>query len=562
VTLRTVYSGTLHFPQGFHTGDGRRIGAVDQPLLRAADGRVALTGTSLAGVLRADLHRLREAGGGDRHQSGKALPSCRCVVCRLLGPEAPRERTEQADAALHVSKLYVSGGASQARPAVQVRDHVGIARRTRTAADQRKYDVEVAEGGLEVAFDLRADDLEPDERRILEAALKRLAGGWLFLGGKSSSGPGKAEVVGLTRHELDLGDRGALVKNLLADDVLAGFTSEPLVGSGAGGWADAWELAPAAAPTDDVSPPPADWAQLRLRFEIDFPWGFLVNSPPDALAAGFEHGYLRDRAQAPILPGSALRGALRSRAEQILRTLVPGDGFKAACDLHAKGAACHERIDRKNQHRKEHRQDPLTAPEERALHCSACRVFGSGRLASPVKVSDFQRVERTGEGDLEQDFVAVDRFTGGAATGLKFDAQARTGVTFAGEIHLELGPQRLEPWGLGLLALVVRDLLWGDLPLGFGSGKGFNEARVRLVGADRFWLAPPPALAGVGLDPAPGERKWARPEGIDDPAQVSGVAGEELARRVEEWVASLHAWLEEHPGSPPTDSDEQGEDAS
>lgn len=557
---RTVYSGTLRFPHGFHTGDGRRLGAVDQPLLRTAEGGVALAGTSLAGVLRADLHRLREAAGGDPHPSAETLQDCECVVCRLLGPEAPQTRRVEdgTEAALHASKVYVSGGVSHGRPAIQVRDHVGIDRRTRTAADKRKYDVEVVEAGLELDFDLRADDLEDDERRYLEAALRRLAGGWLFLGGKSGSGPGRAKVVRLSRHELDCGDRAALIENLVADDELAGFSTAELIGSAANGWADDWEL-PLSAAASEAAPPPAGWAQLRLRLELEFPWGFLVNSPPDALMAAHDHGYARDAQGDPILPGSALRGALRARAEQTLRTLDPQGGFDEACDLHSPKKACHERIDAENDRRRENQKSLLDAALERERHCSACRVFGSGRLASPVKVSDFLPVREATGADLSQEFVAVDRFTGGAAPGLKFDAQARTGVTFAGEIHLEIGPLRLEAWGLGLLALVLRDLLWGDVPLGFGSGKGFNEARARLVGVDRFWLAPPPVLAEVGLDPAPGERRWRREEGLGDPAAGAAAAGPELAGRLEAWVARLHDRMAERAARPAAPDDAEGE---
>ena len=52
---RVTYRGKLCFPHGFHSGDGRRLGIADQPLFREADGSVALCGSSLAGVLRADL---------------------------------------------------------------------------------------------------------------------------------------------------------------------------------------------------------------------------------------------------------------------------------------------------------------------------------------------------------------------------------------------------------------------------------------------------------------------------------------------------------------------------
>ncbi len=217
---RTTYTGALRFPYGFHTGDGRRLGAVDQPLFRETDGQVALSGSSLAGVLRADLERLT---GGCRR-----APECRCVVCRLLGPRAAgRRRQDGEDSHLAASRLHVLGGASSGPLSTRVRDRVGIDRRTRTAADRRKYDVEVVEGGVEFPFELRIDDPQEDELRALEAVLQRLAAGWLFLGGKTSSGLGRAELVRLDRAELDMTRPADLVENLLSDDPTAGAAVTP-----------------------------------------------------------------------------------------------------------------------------------------------------------------------------------------------------------------------------------------------------------------------------------------------------------------------------------------------
>lgn len=529
---RLVYTGTLRFPHGFHTGDGRRLGASDQPLFREPDGSVALAGTSLAGVLRADLRRLLAATGGTCVEK----PECQCVVCRLMGPIAPRgRRGASQDVALRASRLHVVGGRAEAEGGVRVRDRVGIDRRTRTAADRRKYDLELLDGPVRAPFTLRIDKPEDDERRYLEAVLRRLAHGWLFLGGKIGSGPGRAELAQLERSEIDLGVPETLIAHLLADDPAAGGTAEVLVGDGDGdGWAEEWELD--MDPTANGAP---DTAQIRLHVEIDFPWGYLVHDPAEALSRGFDHAYLRREDGAPVLPGSSLRGALRSRAEQMLRTLA---GAAAACDLHTKDRACHERIEAESRG-----EGKLTLADELALLCPACLVFGSGRLVSSVKVTDFLPLAGHEGQSRRQEQVAIDRFTGGAAAGAKFDSESQDGVTFAGEVHLEIGPHRLGSWGLGLLALVLRDLLWEDVPLGFGTARGFNEHRVRLIGVDRFWIAPPEALAGggLGLDPGAGTRRYRPPAEapIDSPDAAGVVAGPELAARLAAWVEALHARL-------------------
>jgi CRISPR-associated RAMP protein (TIGR02581 family) len=531
---RVTWAGTLRFPYGFHTGDGRRLGAVDQPLFREPDGGVALSGASLAGVLRSDLERLarESAGEGEACRRG---PACRCVVCRLMGPRAERRRGADEEG-LRASRLHVLGGRAEGA-AARVRDRVGIDRRTRTAADRRKYDVEVLDGGAEVPFELRLDDPEPDELLYLEAALSRLAGGWLFLGGKTSSGLGRAEVARLERRELDLGQPERLVAHLLADEPTAGAEVVPLVPSG---WAASWDLAPGEAALA-TSAGTAAWGQVRLGLALSFPLGFLVNDPVESLLSGLDHTFVRAADGRPVLPGSALRGALRSRAERILRTLGGNAADTAACDLNRKDAACHEAVEKESRRRREAGEQALSVDQERARHCLACRVFGSGRLASPVKLTDFPAAAPGSP--LRHEYVAVDRFTGGAAEGKKFNAEAAApGVVMAGELHLEIGPGRLEDWGLGLLALVLRDLLLGDLPVGFGTAKGLNEHGARVTAADRFWLRPPAPFAGTDLDTGPGPARWSPPadRALDSPAAAAELAGEGLRHRFAGWVEALH----------------------
>lgn len=538
MSRRVTYRGRLRFPFGFHTGDGRRLDLSDQPLLREPDGRIALAGTSLAGALRADLRRLVFAAGPGREPCTEQR-DCECPLCRLMGPEPPEERLRDGrEKSLRASRLHVAGGRSEQPPEVRVRDHVGIDRRTRTAADRRKYDVEVAEAGLELPFELRVDDPSAEDTTYLEAALRRLALGWWFLGGKTSSGLGRVELAALVRDEVDLSDAGALVEYLLADDPAAGGASTTLVPGTGSAWSRGWN-----GPV--VVEGAAEWAQLRLRVELDFPWGFLVNAPVEALLGGTDHAFSRLPDGRPFLPGSALRGALRSRAEQILRT-VGGD--EAACDLNRKSHACHERIDLEIQGR----EAPLSFDQEQERHCPACRVFGSGRLVSSVKLTDFHPTSDAGASRL-QEFVAIDRLTGGAAEGAKFDAELYAPVTLSGEIHLELSGDRLRPWGLGLVALVLRDLLVGDIPLGFGSAKGLNEYRARITGVDRFWLQPPPALAGLGLEDAPGTRGWPvdGKGDVADPQAVRKAAGEALAGRMRDWVQALHEELARRRGAKP-----------
>jgi len=110
--------------------------------------------------------------------------------------------------------------------------------------------------------------------------------------------------------------------------------------------------------------------------------------------------------------------------------------------------------------------------------CLACRLFGSSWLGSRLRVQDGIYLpppeEEAEHARKAQDFLAIDRFTGGGRDGAKFDAVVLWQPRFQVRLLLE-NPQ---PWELGWLALVLRDLHGGLLPVGFGKSKGFGTLAI------------------------------------------------------------------------------------
>jgi CRISPR-associated protein (TIGR03986 family) len=138
------------------------------------------------------------------------------------------------------------------------------------------------------------------------------------------------------------------------------------------------------------------------------------------------------------MPSSSLRGVLRSRAEFLVRSLHPLE------DSHSADS----------------------------IHPTIARLFGeSGQVArllieEPVDVSD-------SEVSMIQDFVAIDRFTGGAAHGALFRAKAIAKPKFKTRLTLKL--QGLEKEDLALFGLALDDLCKGELTIGAFGSKGFGE---------------------------------------------------------------------------------------
>jgi CRISPR/Cas system CSM-associated protein Csm3 (group 7 of RAMP superfamily) len=192
------------------------------------------------------------------------------------------------------------------------------------------------------------------------------------------------------------------------------------------------------------------------------------NTLPDFRPRCDEKGHI-------ILPAKSFRGAFRSQAEKILRTMM---GIKdltdketwefvhryIACRPEVKGLGCKPLQDGEK-------------PEEKL--CLACQLFGASGWRTPLVISDFKW--GPGSGDLvPQEFIAIDRFTGGGAKSLKYKAKCRQSPHFHGMLGLDMSRFKND-WPMGLLVLTLRDLLEGDIRFGYGASKGYGYCVADIV---------------------------------------------------------------------------------
>jgi CRISPR-associated RAMP protein (TIGR02581 family) len=166
------------------------------------------------------------------------------------------------------------------------------------------------------------------------------------------------------------------------------------------------------------------------------------------------------------LPGSSLKGVLRSHAERIARTFKQ----EAACDPFAdKGEmmSC-GRIFDKMAKRSQRPNNPITYQ----YSCLICKLFGSTGFAGRLATTDAYAV---GEPPRPQrrDGVGIDRFTGGAARGAKFELEVVTEGTFATTLHL----RNFELWQLALTGFLLQDLKDGLIRIGMGKSRGLGKVR-------------------------------------------------------------------------------------
>jgi hypothetical protein len=181
--------------------------------------------------------------------------------------------------------------------------------------------------------------------------------------------------------------------------------------------------------------------------------------PPDATPILDERGY-------PMIPAKAARGVLRSQVERILRTMnlpaVEPSGIK-----------------------------PVTDPKAVIDLDLAAQLFGASGWRAPLEVNPFIWADVNKKPQwLDQEFVAIDRFTGGAAEGRKFNARAALNPNLIGKLTIDLDRIADLPacnTARGLIALLLRDLLEGDLVFGSKSSIGYGQCIATVNVEDPLW---------------------------------------------------------------------------
>lgn len=478
MTYRVILAN-LKARTAVHIGSGEDSELTDALLRRDAQGRPFIPGTAIAGALRALLTRLAPRLNARPCVALTAQrKSCDCAVCRLFGDLYPSDEGTSSSAASRV--LVFNAPLKGSGPLPLIRDGVGIDRTTGTAAraGALKFDLEVLPAGAEFELRIELRDPTEEDERLLAVGLAEWQEGRMWLGGNVARGLGAFDLTDLEYRTFPMEQPESLLEFLRADQPWQQATPHP-------DWLRQWlnqiTLVPAPAQPDNVS---RCWVQLDGVLQAEGP--LLTSDTLVAGATGFDRAPVLSRWgdwTNPVLPGASLRGVLRAHAERIARTLATGVARDEA-EFLQKCPACSPVESRP--------EAPLAScdallrgkvrPDQEVDEghlCLACRLFGSTRRGSRLRVEDapYHPTEQQPKPVLKMlDFLAIDRFTGGGAEGLKFDALALWKPAFRMRLSLE-NPR---PWELGWLALVLRDLAEGWLRIGYGAARGFGQ--VRLLG--------------------------------------------------------------------------------
>lgn len=215
-----------------------------------------------------------------------------------------------------------------------------------------------------------------------------------------------------------------------------------------------------------------------VRLETKEP---LLIKSGDSVVSGPDMTFVRTHrggSDEPFIPGSSLKGTLRSHAERIARTLKE----KSVCGVF-RGAdvkGCSWRMNGSG-----------TRGDYRAS-CPACRLFGNTHWKGRFRIGDAYLVEDDRDVEPElRDGVGIDRVSGGASRGAKFDLEVvPAGVEFRTRFELV----NFECWQLGWMAYVVRDLMEQRIRIGTGTSRGLGRLQAHLDVLSLEYVGEPEAL--------------------------------------------------------------------
>ena len=376
-------------------------------------GRVHLPGTSLAGAIR---ELVRERCGAD-------------TASDWFGPVL-----SGGEAEAKASRVWVLGSSRLDDAETRFLSSTRIDRERGAAAGSTLRTEEVLPAGARFEVFLRWDDARDGE----VAELAGLIATWRPLIGRGvSRGRGQCAVDAVRHGTLRLSDPGDLLRWLTLHGP---------------------DLARAVA-TDTVTVPGDDSVPLqgvlfRVSARIAGPWRIGTGNKPEP---GSHEPLRLLRAWPdgpPAVPGTAIKGLFRSRAEFILRSV---GGEPAACLTGACG------------------------------QCWTCEVFGygGGNDADSTAVGAraavrFADTVVDAPAETTRTHIAIDRFTGGVLDGALYTAEAVESGTFTIEAALLPGPvgQARRAEIAAVLRLVLEDLNDGIIGMGAATARGYGTVRL------------------------------------------------------------------------------------
>ena len=230
----------------------------------------------------------------------------------------------------------------------------------------------------------------------------------------------------------------------------------------------------------------------------------------------------RNGRQEAFIPGSSLKGVFRSHIEKIVCSLKPrvvcypfegnedrqADMEQRQRDYRDSCGGMFNKLakDPKQRDLLEKRTDLVYADS-----CPTCRLFGSTGFIGRLAIGDAYLA--SAEIKEQRDGVGIDRLTGGASHGAKFELEVvSTGVVFETDIHL----RNFEIWQLGMLFTVIQDMEDELIHLGSGRSRGLGKVTATISDKGTQWRPGGFVTSSMYGSQEPAEQLWGLGRWLND----------------------------------------------
>ncbi len=177
---------------------------------------------------------------------------------------------------------------------------------------------------------------------------------------------------------------------------------------------------------------------------------------------------LKDSRGYPVIPGSSVKGVVRSWFESVLR----GAGVYV-CDVLDKYKYCTKSHENEIKNEKKDKEKAELAYK---YSCEACRLFGGREIAGKIQFKDCYLI---GEPSFElRDGVGIDRETGAAKGSAKYDFEI---ISKDSEFSFYLTAENLDKNQQKYFDFIVEGLKSGDLSVGGMTTRGLGRFKVKDV---------------------------------------------------------------------------------
>lgn len=344
----------------------------DLDLIRDSEGRPFIPGTSFVGMLK--------------------------NIIKLNLPNSYLEKfwgTKDNQSSLIIKDLVILDDSIE----TAIRDGVKINNKTGIAEEKAKFEYEIIERGARFQLYIEADlDRENFNKKMLATITKLLQEGVVRIGAKTNCGFGKIKLKEYKFYEFNFVNRQDVLRWIKRD-----FSESREFG---------------------VEPFQLKEKRFIIEAKFKIKNSLIVrsyNASPDK--PDMEHIKSKNT---PVLPGTSIKGAIRSRAEKILNTI--GKPISIAHDLFGF-------------------VDPVTKKAKK------------GRISIDESIlPDYPSEVQTR--------IKIDRFTGGVIEGALFETMPLFSDLDSKIFNITIIIEDYKDYEAGLMLLILKDLWTGDLPIG------------------------------------------------------------------------------------------------